>query len=181
MQDKRRRSIVLAALVSALFGVDMASLRNIALGEEVANVPSFPEGTDPDGPDRLTRIEQHLRHLEANNRRLQKRYNDLARKYDQLLEQGNDPIFGAGAGNSDGTGVPGGIEWRPTALTAFLQENVKGREQTGEGGAGVGKGGRERSFQLEEDSDEEAEDAATPETPAPRERVQSGCPAAPGR
>lgn len=167
MRDMRRRLIGLA-LTLALFGAGIPSMRSIALGQELATQPPVPEGTDPDGPDRLTRIEQQLQRLEAQNRRLQKRYNNLARKYESLLQQGKDPVFGVRAGNSDGMGIPGGVDLRPAA---FLQE--KAREQTGEGGAGEAIGEKKRSFEPEEESEEKEEEVPA-QPPEPRLRVQSG-------
>ncbi len=170
MQEKRRRLIGLTLTV-ALSLVVVGSTRSITWGQEFATGPTFPDGTDPDGPDRLTRIEQQLQKLESTNRRLQKRYNDLARKYNRLLQQGSDPVFGMATGNSDGVGVPGAGLFRPAA---FLQEK-KAREQTGEGGAGQPSGGKTRTFQPEEEEDEEGEEEPAQAAPSrPRERVQSG-------
>jgi len=171
MQDAQRRLIGLT-LILMLWGVETLSLRNIAWGQEFANGQLLPEEANPDGPDRLTRIEQQLQELEAQNRRLQKRYDNLARKYERLLQQANDPIFGMRAGNSDGIGVPGGVDWRPAS---FLQENEKASKQTSEGGTGEKKEGKERTFQKEEEEEgEEAEEAPPPPPPTPRLRVQSG-------
>lgn len=146
----------------------IASAPGLALGQELVNGPSFPEGTDPDGPDRLTRIEQQLQRLESTNRRLLKRYDDLARTYNRLLHQDSHQRFGMRPGNGDGMGVPGAPEFRPAS---FLQETATDREQTGEGGAGAQIGGNRWTAQpAEEEAVEE-----TAETPlAPRERLQTG-------
>ncbi|MHB1421989.1 MAG: porin [Gemmataceae bacterium] len=141
---------------------------NTAFAQELL----FPESTDPDGPDRLTRIEQQVRKLEAHNRSLLKRYNTLSRKYEQLLQKGNDPIFGGHSGNSEGTGVSSGLDL--LLPTAFRQDEQKAREQSGEGGAGEAIGGGARDYQTEEE-EEEAEEEAPPFQPlAPRLRQQTG-------
>jgi len=57
MQDAQRRLIGLT-LILMLWGVETLSLRNIAWGQEFANGQLLPEEANPDGPDRLTRIEQ---------------------------------------------------------------------------------------------------------------------------
>ena len=137
---------------------------DLALGQELTNRALFPEGTDPDGPDRLTRIEQQVRKLEANNKTLQKRYNSLSRKYDKLLQQGSDPIFGKQAGRSEGMGIMSGLDLlRPAA---FLQGERPAREQTGEGGAGEKIGGDGRTFESEEEEEAEAEEETPPPQPA---------------
>jgi phosphate-selective porin OprO/OprP len=170
MHDKRRRLIALTLSVAWTIAV-LLSLPCIVWGQQVASGLSFPEGIDPDGPDRLTRIEQQLQKLESTNRRLQKRYNDLSKKYELLLQQGSEPAFGTRVANSDRLSFPGAVEWP----TAFLQEKTKAREQTGEGGAGEEIGGKERAFQSEEEEErEEGEEAPPPESPRPRRRVQSG-------
>jgi phosphate-selective porin OprO/OprP len=145
-------------------------MRSVALGQEFSRETLLPGGTDPDGPDRLTRIEQQLQKLEAQNRRLQKRYDNLARKYEALLQRGKDPVFGARTGNSDGMGIPGGLNLRQTS---FWQEKEKAREQTGEGGAGESTGEKERGGEPESEEGEEAEEVPLQEA-RPRQRVQSG-------
>jgi phosphate-selective porin OprO/OprP len=172
--ERRKRRLVALGLSLALFAVCLLAANRVALGQQPASDSPLPEGVDPDGPDRLARIEQQLQKLEGHNRRLQNRYNDLSRKYESLLQQGNDPVFGASAGNSDGKGIPGGVNLRPAA---FLQEKEKTREQTGEGGAGERMGGKQRTYEPEEgggeDEGEEAEGA--PAQPArPRRRAQTG-------
>jgi phosphate-selective porin OprO/OprP len=158
MQAKRHWLI---GLILAVAG--MLCVQSMVLGQELAHGSAFPEGVDPDSPDRLTRIEQQLQKLEAQNRRLQKRYNNLALKYERLLQQGNAPLFGIPSNNSESMSVPGGLEWVPAG---FLQEKAKGREQ-------ASADGDERTLQQKEEG-EEAEEAPPPEPPAPRLRVQSG-------
>lgn len=169
----KRRGLIRLMLVLALFGIGMVSLRSIGLGQEPAEESSASEGADPDSPDRLTRIEQQLQKLEANNRSLQKRYNDLSQRYQSLLQQGNDPVFGARADNSDGMGVPGAVGLQQAS---FLQK--KAREQTGEGGAGVKtSSSRQRTYEPEEGGYEAGEtdeqDASLPGSPS-RLRLQTG-------
>jgi phosphate-selective porin OprO/OprP len=168
MHNKWRR-LGRLALTLTLFGVGLSAMPSITRGQAPANEPVLPEGTDPDGTDRLTRIEQQLQRLEAQNRRLQKRYNNLTRKYEALLQQRNDPVFGARVGNSDGTGIPGGVNLRPTA---FLQE--KAREQIGESGEEEPSRRKKFSAEPEEESEEEAVEAPPFQPPTPRLRVQSG-------
>jgi phosphate-selective porin OprO/OprP len=170
MHGKRRR-LILLTFAAALSVEVLESLPSTAFGQEFANRESLPQGIDPDGPDRLTRIEQQLQKLESTNKRLQIRYNDLSRKYERLLKQGSEPAFATKANNSEGMSFPGAVEWP----TTFLQEQAKAREQTGEGGAGEKIRDTTRIFELEEDEGrEEGEEAPTAEAPAPRLRVQSG-------
>ncbi len=170
---RRKRGLIGRGVILSLIVAGTASMASLAQGQESALQPLLPEGTDPDGPDRLTRIEQQLQKLEFTNRRLQKRYNDLARKYQSLLQQGKDPVFGGRAGNSDGMGIPGGLNFRPAA---FLQEEEKAREQTGEGRAGEKIGGKRRLFEPEESEEGEGEEEESlPSQPAgERRRVQTG-------
>jgi phosphate-selective porin OprO/OprP len=169
MQDMRRRLISLALILS-LFDSGIPSLPSIARSQELAYEQPSPEETAPDGPDRLMRIEQQLQKLEAQNRRLQKRYNNLSRKYRSLLQQGNDPVFGVSAVNSDGMGIPGGLNLRPTA--AFLQDKTP--QLTGEVEAGKEKGGIDLSTKPETNPEEQSQETPTLEQLPPRQRVQSG-------
>ncbi|HTU22525.1 MAG TPA: porin [Gemmataceae bacterium] len=165
-----RRGFIRLVLTLALVGAGLASTRSMALGQEAANEPPSPEDREPDSPDRLTRIEQQLQKLEDSNRHLRKRYNDLSRKYQSLLQQGNEPVFGGRAGSSDGMGVPGAVTIQPAS---FLPEDA--REQTGEGGAGVPSDGGPRTYEPEEAGGEGEEVDGGPLQPRiPRSRLQAG-------
>jgi phosphate-selective porin OprO and OprP len=156
-------------LYLALFAAVLLTGRNTAQGQEPASVSPVPEQLE--SGDRLTRIEEQLRKLESHNQNLQQRYDDLSKKYDTMLQQGKDPVFGMRQGNSDGKGIPGGVNVQPAA---FLQG---GREQTGTSGAGVPRGGP-RTHEPEEDQGEEIEETA--QTGQERRRFQSGT-AGPGQ
>jgi phosphate-selective porin OprO/OprP len=123
-----------------------------ARGQDGAE-PAPPLTISPDEPmDRVSRIEARLRDLETNNRQLQQRYDDLARKYVQLLQQSKSPIFGVEARNPDGKGIPGGVDlglgWLQDKASGGEEEQEEPsegegsvREQTGAGGAGIRRGG----------------------------------------
>jgi len=122
-------------------------------GQE-ATYPAPPQSISPDEPiDRMARIEARLRELETRDRQWQKRYDGLAQEYAKKQRQANSPVFGAEAKNSDGQGVPGGVDRGLSALN-WIQDEPSGseedeeqseeegavRRQSGAGGAGVRMG-----------------------------------------
>jgi phosphate-selective porin OprO/OprP len=121
-----------------------------AWGQDGAE-PAPPLTISPDEPmDRVSRIEARLRDLEKHNQQLQQRYDDLTKKYVQLLQQEKSPIFGVEARNPDGKGIPGGVDlglgWLQDTTSGGEEEEEQSggegaaRTQTGEGGAGVQRG-----------------------------------------
>jgi phosphate-selective porin OprO/OprP len=165
-----RKKFRCAALTLPLLAAAVLAGASAAQGQESANEASVQPEAPQDDADRLFRIEQHLRTLEAHNQQLQKRYDNLSRQYQKIVQQGNDPVFGAGAGNTDGTGVPGGIPYR---RSSFVQKND---DQDSEGdGENIGVG-RQRTYGPE-DSDEDDDQETTPTIPPPlrrQPRRQSG-------
>jgi phosphate-selective porin OprO/OprP len=156
MPGTARRLTRMAAIAFLLFLTLRGITRKVHGQEAMEELPPTPFVTTPDSPsdpawDRLTRIEQKLRSLKARNERLQENYDELTRQYEEMVQQGADPVFGASRGNSDGRGVPGAIRFHPAS---FFQpksgsSGKTSRPQSGEGGAGEKESG-------EGESDEEA-------------------------
>lgn len=88
---------------------------NRATGQEPTSNPAPRQEERENSGDRLSAIEEQLRKLESHNEQLQKRYDDLSRKYTKFVQQGKEPVFGASAKNPDGMGIPGGVEIGPDA------------------------------------------------------------------
>jgi phosphate-selective porin OprO/OprP len=162
--------IAVSALVATLFVV-LSAKENVAFGQDAGNVEGADESSEPDGPDRLSRIEEQLRRLEKRNDRLQKRYDDLSRHYKTLRQRESLPVFGAGTGNTDGKGIPNGLEFLPAFV--MQKSESKGSNQPGEGGADV-RGGEPLLLEPDEATDEEDEESVITPTPQRRKRVQSG-------
>ncbi len=145
----------------------MAAVSLLLLASLLANVGrvraqqalfvSMPETSSDTALDRITCIERKLGKLKATNERLQANYDDLCRQYEELLQQGAEPVFGARQGNWDGQGVPGAVSFR---RASFLQQKRQstGKQslpQFGEERAGEGDGEKESTEGPEEGAEQE--------------------------
>jgi phosphate-selective porin OprO/OprP len=104
-------------------------------GQEPTNDSASQPEAQETSEDRLSQIEKQLRKLESHNEQLQQRYDQLSRKYVHLIQQGEEPVFGASAKNPDGVGIPGGVELGPDAP----EKNGGGSGGDGEASEGGGE------------------------------------------
>jgi phosphate-selective porin OprO/OprP len=179
----RKRAFV-GLLLLVAFCIAGTAMPNAVHAQEASNeAPSTEEAESiPDEPDRLSRIEEQLRKLESRNNSLQKRYDDLQRQYNSLRRQATEPVFGAQMGNTDGKGIPNGVQFDPSFVMQKKASKegssgaAEGREQTGEGGAGEQMDqGKRRTFEPEEGESEEGEEEPVVPGVRPRtRRRQSG-------
>ena len=125
----------IASVCGTVYGQDQAS----SLLPPTVSTEEPAKRTDQTA-DRLTLIEEHLRTLEKRNQQLQKQYDALKTEYEKILDKVRSPLFNNDAKDTDGGGIPGGVEWGPDAPAKKSGERKEGSgSKRGSGSNGEGE------------------------------------------